>query len=186
MPKKKTSVPVDPSLPVPVAPVAATGAERVAKSRAKAKEKAERPDPSVGLADLAAALVQAINSTKAPVKKTAVTRVPRTPWTNRDGTPKSKLKRKMYQHGILIDQDMVTSAQIDLLNQLRPGRFLEGHVVVTRRRDRGVDFDYPVKTSSQRLKLVNQFGIRDLNELLQRCIEEAEHPEKYILPETLD
>ena len=63
-----------------------------------------------------------------------------------------------------------------------PERFF-AEVKVVRRRDRGVDIDYPVKTASQRLKLVNQFGIRNFAELLQRCIDEGNNPTKYTQPD---
>lgn len=123
--------------------------------------------------------VEAIKATKPIEKKTAVTRVPRTPWTPKDGSPKLKLKRKMYQHGLLIDPDMETNETIDLLNKLRPGTFMDGWVKVVRRKDKGIDIDYAIKTASQRLKLVNQFGIRNFNELLQRCIDEAANPKQF-------
>jgi hypothetical protein len=149
---------------------------------AKTKTEKETPkvvETSVGMSELAQALVQAIETTKPPQKKTAITRKPNTPWTPKDGSPKLKLKRKMYQHGILIDEDLVSNEEVELLNKLKPGLFLNGHVKVYRRRDRGIDIDYPIKTAAQRLKLVNQFGIRNLAELLQRCISEAENPAQY-------
>lgn len=127
---------------------------------------------------LAEALVKAINLAKPKEKKTAANRVPNTPWTPKDGSPKLKLKRRVHQHGLLLDPDFLTNEQIALFNKLRPGLFLDGHVRVTRRKDRGVDISYPVKTAAQRLRLVNQFGIRSIDELLQRCITEAENPQK--------
>lgn len=136
------------------------------------------PDASLALV---AALVEAIKQTKPIEKKNAANRVARTSWTPKDGSPKLKLKRKMYQHGMAIDADMVTNEQITLLNALKPGRFLDGWVKVIRRRDKGIDIDYAIKTASQRLKLVNAFGIRNFDELLERCIEEASNPTKYAI-----
>ena len=133
--------------------------------------------------ELVAALVQAINATKPVEKKNPVNRKVNTPWTPKDGSPKLKLKRAMYQHSILLDADMLTNKQIELLNKLKPGSFLDGWVTVRRRRDKGVDIDYKIKTAAQRLRLVNQFGIRDFDELLERCIDEANNPTKFATEE---
>lgn len=140
-----------------------------------------KQEASVGTTELARALIEAINATKPPTKKTAANRKPNTPWTPKDGSPKLRLKRKFYQHGIMVDPDMVTNEQIELMNKVRPGLYMDGNVRVVRRRDKGIDIDYAVKTAAQRLRLVNQFGIRDFNELLQRCITEAENPQDYAI-----
>lgn len=160
MPRKKSLTPSDPSVVETVKQVV--------------------PDASM---QLVAALVEAIKQTKPIEKKTASNRVPRTSWTPTDGSPKIKLKRKMYQHGMNLDSDMLTNNQVTLLNNLKPGRFLDGWVKVIRRRDKGIDIDYAIKTASQRLKLVNTFGIRNFDELLERCIEEASNPAKYAVQE---
>lgn len=139
-----------------------------------------KAEPSVGASELASALVAAINAAKPVEKKNAFNRKVLTPWTPKDGSPKLKSKRKIYQHGLLVDPDKLDNEEIDLYNQIRPGTFLDGYVKVIRRRDKGIDIDYPVKTASQRLRLVNQFGIRNLKELLARCIEEAANPPKII------
>lgn len=137
-------------------------------------------ESTVGTSELAAALVQAINATKAVEKKTIANRKPRTPWTPPDGVARLKLKRKAYQHGMLINDDRLSNDEIALFNKLRPGRFLGGNVTVTRRKDRGIDISYPIKTASQRLKLVNLFGIWNLTGLLEACIHEAQNPKPEI------
>lgn len=136
-----------------------------------------KDEASVTQSELAQALVQAIESTR-PQKKHAFNRKVGTPWSPKDGSPKLRLKRKMYQHGLPIDEEITSNEEIELLNKLRPGIYLKGVVKVNRRKDRGLDVDYPIKTASQRLKLVNEFGIRNLTELLTRCIEEAANPVK--------
>jgi len=148
-----------------------------------AKKQTEIPvvpakEASVGTSELAAALVQAINASKPKEKKTFATRVPKTPWTPKDGSPKLKLKRKAFQHGLAVDEGKLSNSEITGFNNLRPGRFLNNLVLVTRRRDKGIDITYPVKTAAQRLKLVNQFGVRNLTELLTMCAEEAKNPKK--------
>lgn len=127
---------------------------------------------------LADAFVSAIERTRPPTKKTMADYKPVTPWSPPKGTPQAKLKRKMFQHGILI-ADRVSNDEIELLNKVRPGHYCEGFVRVTVRKDRGLDIDYPVKTASQRLRLINQYGIRSLTELLTRVIDEHDNPTKY-------
>lgn len=134
---------------------------------------------TVAVDALANAMIRAINATKGPEKKNAVNRKPNTPWTPKDGSAKLKLKRKLYQHGIPVDEDTLDNPTVESANKLRPGTFLEGWVKVVRRRDKGIDVDYPFKTASQRLKLVNQFGIRNFKELLDRCIYESENPTQF-------
>lgn len=147
----------------------------------KSVEPTETPAPvqTVGISELAQALQEAINASKPIVKKTPFNRVVNTPWTPKDGSPKLKLKRKMYQHGLLLDADILSNAEIDLLNRVKPGNFMDGNVHVVRRRDRGIDVTYQVKTAAQRLKLVNTYGIRNLVDLLQRCLDEADAPKNF-------
>lgn len=143
---------------------------------AKTKDEPQTPDPT-GLSNGAIqALADAINAGKDPVKKTAVNRIPKTPWTPKDGSPKIKLLKKIYQHGIPVDPDFCTNNQIELMNKLKTGVFLGGLVSVVRRRDKGYSIEYQFKTASQRLKLVNQYGIRDFTDLISHCVEEANKP----------
>lgn len=144
-------------------------------------EEPQAPTPQAGGnvsgSELAQALIYAIESTR-PQKKHAFNRKVDTPWSPKDGSRKPKLKRNMYQHGLKLDEDLLSAEEIRLMNDLRPGVYLAGIVRVTRRKDRGIDISYPVKTASQRLKLVNQFGVRHLQDLLALCIEESKNPAK--------
>lgn len=154
--------------------------EALIEARAEAKLRAKSPkaeETKVGTSELAQALIQAINQTKPPEKKNAFNRKANTPWMPKDGK-KLKLKRKTYHHSMLLDEDILSNDEIDALNKIRPGRYCDGTVVIYRRRDRGIDIDYPVKTASQRLRLINQFGIRNLKELCEYCINEALAPKK--------
>lgn len=134
-----------------------------------------RSESSVA-SDIASALVQAIEMTRPVEKKNAFNRKVMTPWTPKDGSKKIKLKRSFYQHGILVDPSILSNEEIALINKLKPGLFLNGHVRVNRRKDRGIDIDYPVRTAAVRLKLINQFGVRNLTDLLTLCIEESKRP----------
>jgi len=147
-----------------------------------ADEKVNVTDAQQALAD---AFVNAIERTRPPEKKTVATRKKQTPWTPKDGTPKLKMKRKFYHHGIPLGEN-VSNEEIALLNQVKPGHYCEGYIRVTLRKDRGIDIDHPVRTASQRLKLVNTYGIRSFSELLQRVIDEKANPTKYRKPEDAD
>ena len=128
---------------------------------------------------LAQALITAIEATRPPVKKTVFSRKKGSPWDPKDGSKKPKLKRKMFQHGIEIAVEQVSSEEIELLNKVKPGIYCHAFVRVNKRKDRGLDIDYPVKTSSQRLRLINEFGIRSLSELCNRIIDEQNNPTSY-------
>lgn len=134
---------------------------------------------------LANAFVQAIERTRPPEKKTVATRRKNTPWSPPPGVPRIKMKRKMYHHGLLLDEQ-ISNEDIELLNRIKPGRYCDGYVVVTLRKDRGLDIDYPIRTASQRLKLVNTYGITSFNGLLKRLVDEASDPKKYRKPEDMD
>lgn len=134
---------------------------------------------TVAIADLAAALTQALENAKGPQKKTPFNRPRLGPYESKDGTPKPKLRRAMYHHGVDLSELTLTPEDINLLNKLRAGVYCGGHVRVIKRRDRGIDIEYPVRTAAQRLKLSSQFGITSFTELLKRLNDEAAHPEKY-------
>lgn len=138
---------------------------------------------------LTEALARAIQSTKPVEKKNAANRKPADPWQPKDGTKKPKLKRAHYLHGYPIDPDFHYPAELALLNQLKTGRYLNGFVKVFKRKDSGIDIDYPVKTASQRMRLASM-GITEvqdeygnviktgLQSLLERCITEAKNPKR--------
>lgn len=134
---------------------------------------------------LADAFVSAIERTRPKEKKSVFTRKKNTPWSPKNGEPQFKLKRKMFQHGILLDGKL-TNEEINLLNQVKPGHYCDGWIRVSLRKDRGLDIDYPVRTNAQRLKLVNQFGITSFTSLLKRLIDEKANPSKYRRPDDND
>jgi hypothetical protein len=125
--------------------------------------------------ELASALTQAIETAR-PTKLNIFTRKGKTPWDNKDGSPKPKLKRVFHQHGLIVDPAFLDSEEINLINKLKPGSFCGGLVKVTRRRDKGIDIDWPVKEVSQRLKLISVWGLRNLKEIAAHCIDEAAKP----------
>lgn len=132
---------------------------------------------NVSVDALASALTKAIEASR-PARITVANRKKNTPWTPKDGSPKLRLKRKLFQHGIAVSEDRLTNEQIKLANQIRPGMYCENYVKVIRRRDKGIDIDYPIRSAPQRLRLVTDFGITSFTQLLQRIIDEAAQPKK--------
>ena len=173
--KKATSVATESNEPMVLTPeeIAAIQAIRTKQASAKADE------PKVGIDALAQALITAIEATRPPSKKNEFNRHKGDPWQPKDGSPKLKLKRPIFQHAIEVNPDQLTNESIELANQLKPGRFCDGHVRVVKRRDGALDIDYPIKTAAQRLKLMNSFGIRNFTDLLQRLVDEKANPAKY-------
>jgi hypothetical protein len=133
----------------------------------------------LAIGELANALVQAIEATRPPTKKTPFNRVKRNPYYPKDGSPRSRFKRPMYHHGLELNPEHLYNEWIDNLNKLKPGIYCGGHIRVTKRRDGGLDIDYPIRTAAQRLKLVNQFGITDFGKLVARLVDERNDPAKY-------
>ena len=139
--------------------------------------------PSVAVSDLAQALIQAINATKPPEKKTPFNRKRQGPFETKDGTPKPRLKRVMYQHGVEMNPGTLFPEEIELLNKVKPGVYCNGLVRVLRRKDRSYDIDYPIRTAAQRLKVSNVIGKTGLKALLERLIDKANDPARFKGPD---
>lgn len=137
---------------------------------------ARQQDVNILAEAIAKATTAAIEAAKPVVKKTIETRVKNTPWTPKDGSPKLKLKRKIYQHSIPVYDKFLRNEDITLCNQLRPGSYCDGWITVTRRRDKGLNIDYPIKTQAQRVKLSAVYRINSFNDLVSRLVEEGLNP----------
>lgn len=124
------------------------------------------------------AFTGAIEQTRPLQKKTILNRKKGGPWVPKDGSPKLKLRRTHFQHAIRMSEENLSNEEIALLNKIRPGAYCDGNVKVILRKDRGIDIDYPIKTASQRLRLVNQYSIVGLASLLQRIVDEQNRPAK--------
>lgn len=142
----------------------------------EAPTEAATPGLDVLAEAIARATTQAIQAAKPVEKKTILTYKGRNPWDPPEGTPKLKLKRKMFVHSLAVDPDMVSNDEIAMLNKVRPGRYCDGFITVERRRDKGINISWPIKTASQRMRLSAQYGIRSLVDLLQCCVSEDRTP----------
>lgn len=143
-----------------------------------AKSSKPEAEVSVSASELATALTAAIEAAKPPTKKNIFTRKEHTPWTPKDGSVKPKLKRKIFQHSIPVQDKFLTSEQILLLNKIRPGDYFDGYVHVTRRRDKGIDITYPMRNAQQRMALAGKTGARNFTELIKNINDEAAKPRK--------
>lgn len=121
---------------------------------------------------LTAAIKGAQAQTPSSVKKTTTTRKRQTPWSPPPGVARKKLKRRTYHHGIELGSRL-SNDEIELCNKLVPGAYCDGFVKVIRRRDKGLDIDYPIRTSSQRLRLTNVYGVTNFESLLKLLVNES-------------
>ena len=140
-------------------------------------------DRTAAINDIAQALITAINSTKAPEKKTPFNRKKGDPWQPKPGQVKPKLKRTFMQHCVELNPAQLFVEEIELLNQIKPGAYCGGYLRVNKRKDRSYDIDYPIRTASQRMKLSNQFQITSLRSMLQRIIDEQNDPARFKGPD---
>jgi hypothetical protein len=187
MPRAKK--PVEPVVPAPVAPptddLVLTPEEIIAIKAARVQALQPSTQP-VGISEMAQALITAIEATRPPTKKNPFNRKPGDPWQAKDGSKKLKFRRAMYQHGAELNPDQLFNEEIDLLNKIKPGIYCQGVVRVSRRKDRGYDISYPVRTAQQRLRLVNEFGITSLEDLCKRILAEMADPKRYKGPDDDD
>lgn len=146
----------------------------VKDKKAEAETPAPQADANTILAELIAnAISKGVAATRPKEKKNVFNRKKNTPWTPKDGETKLTLKAKLHQHNIEIPVDRLSNKQIELANKLRPGRYGNGHFNVIRRRDRGINIEYPIRSVSQRLQLISKFGIRNFTELLEYLVAEG-------------
>jgi hypothetical protein len=105
----------------------------------------------------------------------------RTPWN-----PEAKKEherpaflRKYFQHGHLIQKWHVSDEDIELLDQLEPGRYLNKRVAVDVKESSNGDADsvfvsYPTKEQSDRQENARLFG--SFTNLLRKIVEEIRNP----------
>lgn len=140
---------------------------------------ATSPMVAVDATAFAQAILSATEAVNGPKKKTILTRKSGSPWANKDGSAKPRLRRKMSQHGQAFIEDNLTAGEINALNRIKKaGSYINGFVTVKIRKDRGLDITYPMKTAAQRLKLMNDYGVTSIEQLANRIADEASQPKK--------
>lgn len=130
------------------------------------------------LADSTRAQADAASAAAKIVKKTTLNRKHNSPFDPKDGKAKARFKRKTYLHSLALDEKFHTNDEIEAANKLRPGSYCDGLIRVTRRKDKGIDIDWPVKTAAQRLRLATQYGLTTFKDICERCITEAAQPKR--------
>ena len=132
------------------------------------------------LSQLADAFMQAMNAVKPVEKKTIMTRKKLNPWTPKDGSAKIlEFRRPMYHHGIPIEAKFTYNEACQLLDKIKVGTYCDKLVTVRKRKDGGLDIDYPIRTAAQRLKVLPYTAGRGFLGLLERIIAERADPKKY-------
>jgi hypothetical protein len=98
----------------------------------------------------------------------------KTPWNPTGDKVRPKLKCVCYQNHIRIDPNKISNRDIELLNILKPGKYLGEIVVVTEQLHNGAnskDICYSNKTAEQRIE--NSKLFRSFSELLEVCVKES-------------
>lgn len=96
-----------------------------------------------------------------PIRQISITKAKyRTPWHPSGDRDRPKLKRKIRMQGVQLRERMLSNEEIDLLNQLPPGRYQNRRwfVQATDGEDDGtkIDIYLPNKTAADRLTLAQQ------------------------------
>ena len=144
-----------------------------------ARQRTTPETPKFGVDDLAKALAAAIESTRPPQKKTPFNR-PK-PWEEK----KPKFKRTWYQHGMEITPRQVSAEAIELMNIAKPGIYVKGLVRIIKMKDRSYNITWPVATSAQRLRVIQEAGAT-FEDILKRCIAEKADPKQFRGPDDDD
>jgi len=96
-----------------------------------------------------------------------------TPWNPTGEARKAFLKfPHLYQNGARCEPELMTDEEIQLANQLKPGKFLGGKWEVQRKRDKSLNILYPNGTIAQRFDMAREAG--SLANMLKKILVEQE------------
>lgn len=135
---------------------------------------------NVNVLELAQAIKMVVEET-APVKQVHISQYrPKSPWNpaGKRQHERPHLRGEFLQNGQRMIEDRLSEKEIELLNKIRPGRYINRKVEVIERQSNGevtVEIRYNNQTADQRSELKNE--ARNLTEMLQRIVDEAK-PEK--------
>lgn len=128
----------------------------------------------VDIDKLANAITNAV-AEAGPVKQIHISRyTAKTPWNPTGSKQRPKMRCRFFQNGFEIREAFVTDEDIDRLNKIRPGRYLNRKVEVIQRNEHGnesMELRYSNATIEQRMELKNE--ARSLSEMLKRIVSEA-------------
>jgi len=138
---------------------------------------ANHENASVSVTDLAD-LINAVKDT-APIKKVPYSkREPRSPFAEgKTRKQRLKLKYNFYQNGYRVPPKSLFDREIELINQLTPGRYA-GNLVTVKKIESGneemdtIHIMYRNATFDQRLSINQEF--KGLAGMMERCVKEAE------------
>lgn len=114
--------------------------------------------------------IQAIADSQ-PVKRVPYAKFKtRSPFNPR-GIRRRKLTRRCYQNGFPMDVRKLHDEEISLLNQLKPGRYIDNLVtVVEAQNGENVDLHLVYKNKTIDQRMANAAQWRNLREMLKRCV----------------
>jgi len=151
------------------------------KSRFVAHPRAESSvmaEAIVDVSELAQAIKAAVEET-APIKQVHISRyVAKTAFNPTGAKKRPKLNCTFLQNGYEPPTDKMFDEEIELVNQLRPGRYLDRKVEVIERiegNERSIELRYSNGTVEQRMEMKNI--ARSLREMLRLIVSEQK-PEK--------
>lgn len=126
---------------------------------------------STNVTELAKAIVTAVSET-APKRKVSVADLKRRSVFNKEGKSKKerRLDRQMYQNGAPLLPSRLNNEEISLLNQLKPGKFINDLIEVKQLDNGKVHIFYNNKREHF---LTLKTEVRNFVELLRRCVSEA-------------
>jgi hypothetical protein len=120
-----------------------------------AEERAERRDEL---------LLRAIQSLEGHVsaqertkQKTILDILPDSPWNPTGRRDMPSPRNQIFQHGMPVNPMMMTAEEIILANKLKPGRYVNRTVEVTRSTDGSLNITWPNKRIDQRMEFNGKF-----------------------------
>jgi hypothetical protein len=158
---------------LPVEPESEPTVESHEGAAADTVQAVQTPQGLDGAAVLANAIVAAINSNQ-PKRVPYGRHKPSSRTDNPDGSPKPPLTRKYFQNGRMIFEERVDSVEIQLLNMLTPGKFVDNLITVSEKDSSNgtlVNISYKCGTADQRMSLGTR--VRSFKDMLRKCIKEA-------------
>lgn len=134
---------------------------------------------SVDITALAKAITEAV-AEASPVKQVHISRYrAQTPWNPTGELRRRKMEARFLQNGIELRDWHITDEDIDLLNQIKPGRYMDRKVEVVERNENGsrtVEIRYSNQSIGQRMEMKNY--ARNFTELLQNIVTEMKPAKK--------